>query len=59
MGAAAFLRRILATDILLARLARARPRSMGVNILTGLAFGIGMLVLRAAASAFYKDITAS
>jgi PAS domain S-box-containing protein len=57
MGATAFLRQILATDTLLARLARARPHSRAVNVLIGVAYAVGFLALRWAASAFYKDIT--
>lgn len=57
MDAAAFLRRILATDTLLARLARSRPQPVGVNILIGLAFSAVFLTLRWALQSFYPANT--
>jgi len=57
MDARAFFGKVASTDALLARLARSRPHSRMTSFLIGLAFGIAMLLLRAAASSFYKDIT--
>jgi PAS domain S-box-containing protein len=57
MDAAAFLRRILATDTLLARLARSRPQPKAVNILIGLAFATVFLATRWALQAFYPANT--
>ena len=57
MGAGTFFRRIPTTDALLARLARTRPHSVGTSVLIGLAYAASFLLLRWAASAFYKDIT--
>ena len=57
MGAMAFLGRNTTIDAMLARLARARPHSMGVSALIGLSWAAGALFLRWAASSFYGEIT--
>jgi hypothetical protein len=57
MDAKAFLRKILATDTLLARLARIASAVHQRQCPDRLAYAVGFLVLRWAASAFYKDIT--
>ena len=56
MDATAFFRGSLATDSLLARLARARPRSPGAKVLIGALYAVAFLLLRWAASVFYQDI---
>ncbi|MGV9006427.1 MAG: PAS domain S-box protein [Brevundimonas sp.] len=57
MGAGAFLKRGLDTDAGLARLARVRPKSFGVNLLIGIGCALVMLAVRWAFSTFYGDIT--
>src|SRR5690606_19793300 len=57
LGAVELLQRILDVDAGVTRLARVRPRAWWWSLLIGVAAAVLMLLVRAALSAFYADVT--